>query len=140
MNSLELLIDITSNTNALIRYEASRFNLTISQAFHLLLIPFDGISMSTLAKKLGLDTSTLTRNIQKLENIGFVMRRPDLYDKRINRILLTNDGSSLVISLEERLEERYQLVSQNIDLDTQEHLQTVLEKLAWALECTRQKS
>ena len=81
MNITELLTDLASGTNAIIRSTASMFNLTASQAFHLLLIPFDGIPMSDLALRLGLDNSTLTRNIQKLEKMELVKRQSDNYDK-----------------------------------------------------------
>tara|TARA_B100000315_G_C14475803_1_gene540559 strand:- start:501 stop:923 length:423 start_codon:yes stop_codon:yes gene_type:complete len=140
MNITELLTDLASNTNAIIRSIASRFNLTTSQAFNLLLIPFDGIPISNLAYKLGLDNSTLTRNIQKLEKLGLVNREPDKYDKRVQRVVLTNNGMSLVKSLSEDLDDQGSNILDNIDLDTQEHMLTVLEKLTWALSCEREKS
>ena len=106
MNITELLTTLASGTNAIIRSVASNFNLTASQAFSLLLIPFDGISMSHLAYKLGLDNSTLTRNIQKLEKLHLVKRKADNYDKRVQRVVLTKDGSSLIVLLERHLEEQ----------------------------------
>ena len=139
MNITELLTDLASGTTAIIRSTASMFNLTASQAFHLLLIPFDGIPMSDLAFKLGLDNSTLTRNIQKLEKMQLVKRNSDNYDKRIHRIVLTQKGASLLMSIEEKLEEQNTNILGKIDLDTQEHLLSVLEKLSWALECMREK-
>ena len=139
MNITELLTDLASGTNAIIRSTASSFSLTASQAFHLLSIPFDGIPMSSLAHKLGLDNSTLTRNIQKLENLGLVKRNADNYDKRIQRIILTSSGSSLLKSLEAHLDDINSEIVDQIDLDTQENLTTVLEKLSWALDCIRLK-
>ncbi len=95
--------------------------------------------MSDLAFKLGLDNSTLTRNIQKLEKMQLVKRNSDNYDKRIHRIVLTQKGASLLMSIEEKLEEQNTNILGKIDLDTQEHLLSVLEKLSWALECMREK-
>ena len=103
MNIPELLTDLTTHYNALIRNAASQLNLTASQAFHLLSIPHDGIPMSQLAHKLALDTSTLTRNIQKLENLGLIERQADSYDRRIQNAVLTDKGSRVVDSLEEKL-------------------------------------
>ena len=137
MNLAEFLIDVALNTNATVRIASSRLNLTASQAFHLLSIPFDGISMSNLAHKLGLDTSTLTRNVQVLVRTGLVDRKPDNYDKRVIRLVLTNEGSKLLKSLEELLEDKNREVLEKIDLDVQENLLTVLEKLSWALNCSR---
>ena len=138
MNFTELLIDLSSGTNAIIRYSASKFNLTNSQALHLLSIPFDGISMSKLAFRLGLNTSTLTRNIQKLEKLLLVLRHQDTFDKRIQRIQLTAKGTQIVKSLEIDLNQHNQIVLDHIDLDSQEHLTTALEKLVWAMECSRE--
>ena len=139
MNITELLTDLASGTNAIIRSTASSFNLSASQAFHLLSIPFDGIPMSNLALRLGLDNSTLTRNIQKLEKMELVKRHSDNYDKRIHRIVLTQKGSTLLGLIEERLGVQNAHILEMIDLDTQEHLLSVLEKLSWALECMRER-
>ena len=62
--------------------------------------------MSSLAHKLGLDNSTLTRNIQKLEKMDLVERNSDNYDKRVQRVLLSKKGSSLLASLEKFLEQQ----------------------------------
>ena len=140
MNITELLTDLASGTNAIIRTVASKFNLTASQAFHLLLIPFDGIPISSLANKLGLDNSTLTRNIQKLEKLDLVIRRADSYDKRVQRVVLTKNGTSILTSLENHLDEINCAIIDQIDLDTQENLISVLEKLSWSLGCMREKS
>ena len=140
MNITELLTDLASGTNAIVRSVASKFNLTASQAFHLLLIPFDGIPISSLANKLGLDNSTLTRNIQKLEKLDLVVRRADSYDRRVQRVVLTKNGTSILTSLESHLDEINCAIIEQIDLDTQENLISVLEKLSWSLGCMREKS
>ena len=140
MNITELLTNLATGINALIRVAASKFNLTGSQAFLLLSIPFDGIPMSGLAHRMGLDNSTLTRNIQKLEKLGLVKQLPDNYDRRVKRVILSSEGISLIELFDEHLENQNITIIEQIDLDTQEHLLTVLEKLSWALECVREKS
>ncbi len=92
MNVSELLSDLTVHYNGIIRQTASHFGLTASQAFHLISIPYSGITMSHLSRKLGLNTSTLTRNIQKLEKMGLVERHSSSYDKRVNNAVLTQGG------------------------------------------------
>ena len=139
MDFIDLLINITANTNAIIRFIASTLNLTTSQAFHLLLIPYDGIPMSTLAHKLGLDTSTLTRNIQKLETLKLVTRSADVYDKRIRTVHLTKSGISLLQAFEDHLKEEGFNILDQINLDNQEHIFSVLESISWSLDCLREK-
>ena len=137
MDITDLLLELTSGTNALLRASASQFNLTSSQAFHLLSIPYAGTSMSGLAKKLGLDTSTLTRNIQKLEALTYVKREKDSYDKRVQIVMLTQRGRDLVVVLEESLNNIVHEILANINLNIQEHLITVLESLNWSIDSIR---
>ena len=139
MNIPELLTDLTTHYNALIRNAASQLSLTASQAFHLLSIPHDGIPMSQLAHKHGLDTSTLTRNIQKLENMELIKRNHDSYDKRVQKAVLTEKGDEMVELLEEYLLEMNHSIMEQIDLDSQENITDILEKIVWAMDCIREK-
>jgi DNA-binding MarR family transcriptional regulator len=68
-----------------------------------------------------------------------VKRQLDNYDKRIHRVVLTQEGTALLGLIEEQLEKQNSIILEKIDLDTQEHLLSILEKLSWALECTREK-
>ena len=139
MNIPELLADLVTHYNALIRAAAAQLDLTASQAFHLLSIPHDGIPMSKLAHKLGLDASTLTRNIQKLEKMELIERKRDLYDKRVQKAVLTQKGVSMSIEIEEILIHVNNSIMEQIDLDTQENMTDLLEKLVWAMDCVREK-
>ena len=139
MNLPELLTDLTTHYNALIRYYASRLSLTAPQAFHLLAVTTDGISMSGLAHKLGLDNSTLTRNIQKLETLELVLRKRDDYDKRVFNVYLTNKGQAIVEKFENLLLDLNYSMLKYIDLDDQENIPDMLEKLVWAMDCIREK-
>ena len=122
MNLPELLSDLTVHYNAIIRQTASHLGLTASQALHLISIPHGGISMSRLSHKLGLDTSTLTRNIQKLEMMGFVERFPGSYDKRVQNTVLTQGGGEIVEKIERLLLDTSQLIVDQIDLEEQESI------------------
>ena len=139
MNIPELLTDLTIHYNALIRHYASRLSLTAPQAFHLLSVSTDGISMSGLAHKLGLDNSTLTRNIQKLDKLGLVLRKRDDYDKRVFRVHLTKKGRVIVEQFENLLLDLNHSMLKHIDLDDQENIPEMLEKLVWAMDCIREK-
>ena len=139
MNLPELLVDLTTHYNALIRSAASQLHLTSSQAFHLISIPHDGIPMSKLAHKLGLDASTLTRNIQKLENLGLVKRSHDSYDKRVQKAVLTKQGIEIIEEIEEILLRMNNSIIEQIDLDTQESMCELLEKLVWSMDCIREE-
>ncbi len=139
MNIPELLTNLTTHYNAIFRQYSSRLSLTAPQAFHLLSIPVDGISMSGLANKLGLDTSTLTRNIQKLEKLDLVRRKQDRNDKRILVVYLTDKGRGRVKKIEESLLNLNFSMMKYIDLDDQENIPEMLEKLVWAMDCIREE-
>ncbi len=139
MNIPELLTDLTTHYNALIRHYASRFSLSAPQAYHLLSVSTDGISMSSLAHKLGLDNSTLTRNIQKLDKLGLVLRKRDDYDKRVFRVHLTKKGRVIVEQFENLLLDLNHSMLMHIDLDDQQNIPEMLEKLVWAMDCIRDK-
>ena len=135
----ELLFDLTTHYNAIIRSTASQLNLTTSQAFHIISIPHGGIPMSKLAHKLGLDTSTLTRNIQKLQNLGLVERVHGSYDRRVYNALLTKEGADTVAEIEELLLKMNNSILEQIDLDSQQDMYDLLEKLVWSMDCIREK-
>lgn len=139
MNLPELLTDLTIHYNAFIRHYASRLSLTAPQAFHLLAVTTDGISMSGLAHKLGLDNSTLTRNIQKLETLELVLRKREDYDKRVFNVYLTNKGQAIVEKFENLLLDLNYSMLKYIDLDDQENIPDMLEKLVWSMDCIREK-
>jgi len=139
MNIPELLTNLTTHYNAILRQYSSQLSITAPQAFHLLSIPVDGISMSGLANKLGLDTSTLTRNIQKLEKLDLVRRKQDRNDKRILVVYLTDKGRNKVEKIEESLLDLNYSMMKYIDLDDQENIPEMLEKLVWAMDCIREE-
>ena len=139
MNVPELLTNLTTHYNAIFRQYSSRLSLTAPQAFHLLSIPVDGISMSGFANKLGLDTSTLTRNIQKLEKLGLVRRKQNRNDKRILTVYLTDRGREKVEGIEDSLLDLNFLMMKHVDLDDQQNIAEMLEKLVWALDCIREE-
>ncbi len=139
MNIPELLTNLTTHYNAIFRQYSSRLSLTAPQAFHLLSIPVDGISMSGLANKLGLDTSTLTRNIQKLEKLDLVRRKQDRKDKRILVVYLRDKGREKIEKIEESLLDLNFSMMKYIDLDDQENIPEMLEKLVWAMDCIREE-
>ena len=139
MNLPELLTNLTTHYNAIFRQYSSQLSLTAPQAFHLLSIPVDGISMSGLANKLGLDTSTLTRNIQKLEKLDLVKRKQDRNDKRILVVYLTDKGRGKVEKVENSLLDLNFSMMKYIDLDDQENIPEMLEKLVWAMDCIREE-
>ena len=82
MNLAEYLSDISLNYFSLLRRLSSKYDLTLSQSLLLLYVPYDGISVSDLSEKLGVDISTMTINIQRIDKQGLIERKPNENDKR----------------------------------------------------------
>jgi DNA-binding MarR family transcriptional regulator len=55
----------------------------------------DGLTQSELAECLGVQPSTLTRMLDRMEKAALVERQPDLNDQRISRVYLTAAGRAL---------------------------------------------
>ncbi|MBB5696542.1 MarR family winged helix-turn-helix transcriptional regulator [Muricoccus pecuniae] len=62
----------------------------------------DGPSVNELALLLGMDRTTMTRNLRVLERRGLLTMRPDDQDGRIRRALLTPEGRDLFLKALER--------------------------------------
>ena len=100
----ELLSSLFVNLQALIKREVNLGRASFPKIIALSIMPPDGLEMSVLAKKMGVDNSTATRLIIGMEKAGWVKRESSLYDKRVNQVFLTKEGYSLQSNLEEQFE------------------------------------
>ena len=55
----------------------------------------EGLRQSQLAERSGIEVSTMTKTLQRLERYGLVERRQDTEDTRVTRVFLTEEGRSL---------------------------------------------
>jgi len=55
----------------------------------------EGQSLSDLAARPGIELSTMSKAIARMERAGLVTRRPDATDVRITRVFLTDRGRAL---------------------------------------------
>ena len=55
----------------------------------------DGLAPGELAALIGVETSTISREAQRMERAGLVERRRDPHDARLVRIYLTSSGRQL---------------------------------------------
>jgi len=133
MNITEHLSDISLNYFSLVRKLASKFDLTLSQTLVLLYIPFDGITISDLSDKLGIDISTMTRNIQRIEKKGLINRAPNLSDKRSINLQLSKRGKQISQLLNEQISEHLSSVFQKYNFEQIEDIRNMLESLGWEL-------
>ena len=133
----ELLNSLFINLQSMIKKNINIDGASFQRVTALSVIPTDGIEMSSLASRLGIDNSTATRLIIGMENVGWVNRQISKIDKRIIKVFLTSEGSRLQFELEKQLD----IIGEKVDLqigplekqktiDSMAHLSWVLLKLS----------
>ena len=136
MNQGELFTSFLIDLQRIFRTKIVPKELSYSQILAILVIPDDGIEMSELASAMGLENSTVTRLITRLETNGFVKREKSIADKRSIIVYLKNKGLTIQKNIEKKSDEIGQEIFLN---DTQSQKEIILENLSlfqWALKKT----
>ena len=139
MDFSEQIQEISTHINGITRKAATKYDISFAQAQFLLRVPSEGISISELAKLLGIDISTMSRNVNKLELLQLIIRKRDVEDARTFNIFLTNQGDELVDLLFAEIDGCATEILSKIPLDTQKRTGDVLEQLNWAFTQYREK-
>ena len=133
MNYSELLSSFLIDLQSLYRKNVSISGASFPQILALSIIPDDGMEMSALSKKIGIDNSTATRLVMGLEKKGWVNRRSATYDKRVIQVTLTKDGDEIQIQLERQFDSLGAAIEREVDpLDRNEMIEYV-SSLHWIL-------
>ena len=132
MNVAELLPTVFINLMSLFRKTTKLTQLTFPQTIALYIIPDQGIEMSVLSKKIGIDLSTLSRLVNGLEKRGFVKRETSRKDKRIINVILKEEG----ILIREKLDKSFDLIGSFIEKklnDKNNSIKEALTKVNWEI-------
>ena len=92
MNQGEFFISFLIDLQRIFRSEVVPKDLSYSQVLAIIIVPDDGIEMSELAWTLGLENSTVTRLIARLERNNYVRREKSELDKRSIKVFLDQKG------------------------------------------------
>ena len=134
MNIIEISNSFCINYLSCIRRAATKLNITQAQALCINAIPFEGISQSDLARKLSVDISTLSRNLDKLIFLDAIYKTSSNIDKRSYKISLTNQGKALYQQFYNNIKEEVESIYHYLELSERDQLQEILNKLNWQLE------
>ena len=129
----ELLSSLFVNLQALIKREVNLGRASFPKIIALSIMPPDGLEMSVLAKKMGVDNSTATRLVIGMEKAGWVKRESSLYDKRVNQVFLTKEGYSLQSNLEEQFELIGKVVEGSLSPSDKVGISNAISSLNWVL-------
>ena len=129
----ELLSSLFVNLQSLIKREINLGRASFPKIIALSIIPPDGLEMSALAKKMGVDNSTATRLVNGMEKADWVKRESSLYDKRINQVFLTKKGYSLQSNLEVQFESIGKVVEGSLNPADKLGISDAISSLNWVL-------
>ena len=129
----ELLSSLLVNLQALIKKEVNLGRASFPKIIALSIIPPDGIEMSALAKRMGIDNSTATRLIIGMEIAGWLNRQSNLYDKRVTQVFLTKKGYALQSDLEEQFALIGKVVEESLKPSDKVNISDSLTSLNWVL-------
>ena len=131
----EELLDLTSTFTSIFRKISKNHEISLSQGLILLLVDNEGSPMSHLAYQVGLDASTMTRNIEKLEKRHFVYRERSTKDTRKVLVFKSPKGKNLINTLEEKMELLFkEPIKNKIDMENK------LNKITWYLMKIKNKN
>ena len=129
----ELLNELALSLCALHRRNVCGQGETLAQCFILSSVPDDGIHMSSLARKLGIDNSTLTRLMENLEKHNLAFRKRGENDRRLVNVFLSEQGQAVMSRFEERIEDLGSRILEDLPPEKREPVKESLELLLWSL-------
>ena len=133
MEFSELLKQFLIDLQCLFRTQLKHLNLTLPQIMLISSIPIDGIDMTSLSKKLGIDNSTLTRLIRILLENGIVKKTSNPIDKRSIIVSLSRNGESLQLKIEKEMDLFISALYKNIPMENREELNESLSAFHWSV-------
>ena len=92
----------------------------------------DGLRQKAIAEAMNIGPSSTSEFIDKLEQTGYIERRPDPDDGRATRIYLTEKGKARAYELEDERKERFAFLFTALTDEEKEQLIALLDKLAAA--------
>ena len=98
-----------------------------------LLAQHDGLRVGELADRVGVDDTTATRLVDRLENLGLAERHSEEGDRRAILVGLTDDGRELVKGVAAQRQQFFADVLATLDGEERVQLVRLTEKAALAL-------
>ena len=129
----EILSSFLIDLQSVFRKKIKIKNASFQQIMALSTIPSKGIEMTPLAKKIGIDNSTATRLIKRLEDSGWVNRVVSPHDKRVIKVRLTNAGSNMQIEIEKQCDKIGEMIEKSVNRINRQTVHDSIQSLHWVL-------
>lgn len=140
MNKEELFeFHIRNNWFKISRYYnqiAKGYNMSFSWGFILLNVEKEGTPSTALGPKMGMEPTSLSRTLKKMEEEGLIVRRDHSIDKRVSLVFLTEEGvekrriaKQVVVDFNRKLRKNISPAKVNAFMDTMTKIDNILTEL-----------
>lgn len=114
--------------------KALKYDATMTMAFTLLSIDAEGTPSTALGPKMGMESTSLSRLLNTMEERGYIERRPNPEDGRGVLIFLTEKGKEKRALSKNTVLEFNNGLSENIEKEKLEHFYEVIEAIKEQVE------
>lgn len=125
---------VWAKVSRLYNQEAANFSSSMATGFILLNIDKEGTPSTKLGPKMGMEARSLTRTLKSMEENGLIYRQPDLKDRRMVRVHLTEKGldwreasRAAVIKLNQFVRENIEEEKLKVFFEVMHELNTLLD-------------
>ena len=133
MNSGELLNQLLIDLQSLFRTSFRKKKFTLSQINLIFSIPINGVEMTSISSYLGIDNSTLTRNVNVLIKQNILKRDVNPKDRRSKLLVLTSHGVNVKLELEKIIEKIGNKIFKNKVIVDSDLFIDMLDALHWEI-------
>ena len=133
MNYNELISSFLIDLQSYFRRNVSYPRATQQQILSILVIPFDGIEMTQLAKKIGIKNSTITRLVDGLIKKNWALKKPIKNDRRIIKVFLSKRGMKVQNDLNFQISEAGSELEKSLGEDISQNVIEKVSLLHWEI-------
>ena len=129
----DLLFSLFINLQSRFKKNIKIPDLSFQQIIALLIVPEEGIEMSELSNKLGIDNSTATRLVSGLINKNLIIKSKSKNDNRVRIVQLSQEGYKIQLSVELQIENLGKKFDYLIDDTSHQEVVEVISSMNWEL-------
>tara|TARA_B100000214_G_C23550156_1_gene438066 strand:+ start:112 stop:534 length:423 start_codon:yes stop_codon:yes gene_type:complete len=133
MNYGELLFSLLVSLQAVFKKKINIKDVSFPQILAISIIEPQGIDMSTISERMGIDNSTATRLIIGLEKKGWVKRIRSEVDSRVVNVFFTQKGEAFQKEIEEQIDKLGSLFERGLDSNQKTELNDQLLSIHWLI-------
>ena len=133
MNYGELLFSLLVSLQAVFKKKINIKDVSFPQILAISIIEPQGIDMSTISERMGIDNSTATRLIIGLEKKGWVKRIRSEVDSRVVNVFFTQKGEAFQKEIEDQIDKLGSLFERGLDSNQKTEFNDQLSSIHWLI-------